>query len=190
MEVETFEVTEIGEDLKPECTEEQLAMIEKLGLEGQQSLLTGNEEVPIMPYQQLSADLMKVLTTVFPTSMKVEEYDRGPIPLRVLQIVAHAREIPQFKEIFVWCHENAADKDPVLVAKGEGYSEYYLLARWGMDALVSFDELTRMAAESMRGAIKSILVKIQSEVRSQMDHIDEIPSIEVIKRGTPTFYWH
>ncbi|MEE9471786.1 MAG: hypothetical protein V3W32_08690, partial [Gemmatimonadota bacterium] len=72
---------------------------------------------------------------------EVEDYKAGPIPLRVLQVVAHAR--PLFDEVHVWYSGSVQVKDPILVGY-RGGNRYkgtkFILARWG-DELGSLEEL-------------------------------------------------
>ena len=151
MIVETYEVTETttaGED--PVLADAAaIELIRELDLEGQKELLAHDETAVIrIPYQRMTAEEVRVYQTLYPADEKVEAYRAGPIPLRVLQVVAHARTM--FDKVLVWGPEQY-DPDPVLVGQiGEyGNAEYYLLARWG-DALAPFEELRDRAAEVVR----------------------------------------
>lgn len=152
MEIETYEVEELTtEGRMPEEIEAQaLQLIEELGLQGQRERVhKTSEEDPGTrnPYGRMTERERLVYSTICPKSTPVEEYDAGPIPLRVLQVIAHAR--PLFHELEVW-HE-AEDPDPVLVGvnlrPGSTWQKlYHLLARWGTE-LEPFEKLEKKARE-------------------------------------------
>lgn len=150
MIVETYEVDEATTDGRDsfEIEAEALALIEKLGLHGQQELTAGAEDDETVrtrvPYQTMTAEERAVYRIIFPAATSVESYKAGPIPLRVLQVVAHARTM--FERLVIW-HPQDKQPDPVLVGiNGPEYGphEIFLLARWG-DALAPFDELRERA---------------------------------------------
>ena len=73
MLVETFEVTEVSCDGVVEFEQEQIALIEKMGLEGQQGLIkTGEEgEKNLLPYRKMTAEEKIVYETICPTKCKL-----------------------------------------------------------------------------------------------------------------------
>lgn len=163
MLVETYEIEEtlVGPDgtVTEEVDAEAIQLIKDLNLAGQEALVTrddGGEERRI-PYPLMSAHERAVYRARFPVHEKVAEYRHGMIPIRVLQVIAHAR--PLFAKIEVW-HTKAPDPDPLLVGYGVAAEEVHLLARWG-DALAPFTQLIEEARASLRerfirGAKKAI----------------------------------
>lgn len=143
MEIETYEVEEnVDKAMAPAIEAEALAQIEKLGLKGQQKLVVKNPAGADerIPYPEMSRHEKAVYETLFPEKTKVEDYDSGIIPVRVLQVIGHATGL--FDRVEVW-HKPMRDPDPILVAKlGE---KYHLLARWGGEALKSFPVLVKEA---------------------------------------------
>lgn len=137
MQVETYECQETTSE-PIEATEEAVALIEQLGLEGQSALLgKGTTDVPSrVPYPEATAEQMRVFETLCPSRIKASQYRRGPIPLRVLQVLAHAQSLGFFEEFMVWDRESQEVVDPVLVGvvKTSQYiweNKHHILARWG-----------------------------------------------------------
>jgi hypothetical protein len=147
MKVETYEAISVDEQggaiINEQVSEEALALIDALDLGGQKELLSeresGEEAVTTrIPYRQMTAEERAVFGTLFERRISLAKYNDGPIPLRVLQVAAHAMEM--FDGIEVWCPEKGRD-DPLLVGV-KGGTEYnwaqtrvggdrFILARWG-----------------------------------------------------------
>ena len=170
MLVETYEVTETNPETGlSEFTPEALALIEQLGLEGQKELMTerrvGDETVTtICPYRQMSATEQRVYEFLLPTKMNLAAYNRGPVPLRVLQVAALATREEWFRDLVVWCPASEQDKDPLLVGVNKG-EKPHLLARWG-DELAPFEELAAKAQhqwiERSRARLQQRLATVES----------------------------
>ncbi len=150
MQVETYECQETQTE-HPECSDEALKLIAELGLAGQDALNTApSGDKTRFPYRKMRADEAAVFTLLCPRTCKLTEYADSPIPLRVLQVAAHAK--PLFDELIVWAAPNSDVKDPVLVGikkKGEWTQERYILARWA-DALDEWPAVVKAAAEKFR----------------------------------------
>lgn len=152
IQVETFEQTEIGAEGAHECEVEAIALIEKLGLRGQKALVHG-DTVTRNPYRVMNRVEEMVYRTLYPERASIEDYRNGMIPLRVLQIAAHAKD--RFGLVEVWS-EATAQTDPVLVgietrpnrANPAWGNErlHFILARWG-EALEPFAKLREKAIE-------------------------------------------
>jgi hypothetical protein len=155
MQIEEFACSEMA-DATEEQNQEVLELVEKLGLDGQSKLKTG-----IMPYPEVTGEQKFVLDVLTPTRVNVKQYSRTAIPLRVLQIAAHATEIGFFEEIQVW-DTKGVEKDPVLVGK-KSYT-YYLLARWGEH----LDNWTMMAMKATKMAKMEMIGKLNT-LRSDLD---------------------
>lgn len=149
MEVQTYEATEATTEHRDryEIEAEAEQLIEEMDLEGQKSLMVEDPETDTAtrtPYEKMTQEQERVYGTLYPAKTDVEDYDKGPIPVRVLQIVSHGREL--FDRMRVW-HARTEDPDPVLVGTHDG--DDFLLARWG-DALAPFDDLYDRAIERKR----------------------------------------
>ncbi len=174
MQVETFEAISLDEQdgkiVNELVSEEALALVEALGLEGQRRFTVeeevGGEQVERRnPYREFTAEEMAVYRTVFPRVTALAAYGFSPIPLRVLQVAAHAA--PMFEKLEVWHPENVAE-DPLLVGvKGhparEWEKRHYILARWG-DVLVPFEELRDKARRILTTTMRAKLADARAQV--------------------------
>lgn len=203
MVVEEFSIEEVQATTVEQCDEAR-ALVEQLGLNGQARLYRkaseGNEVVPsILPYRKMTAREKWVYDIILPTKSKLENYADGAIPLRVLQIAAHANSlIPSLEggpwALYVWHPKNADYKDPLLVMrKGEDYREqhFYILARWG-EELEEFGVMANKAREmykakciaKMEEARQQLEVWIKSADAKVLEHMNEGTA------GEPCLYWH
>jgi len=192
MVIETYEIEGLDSEA-PEITDENRKMAEELGLTGQLGILGTNEEPnDAIPYRAMTDVEYCVYKAVMPMMTKVTEYKRDVMPIRILQVVAHALELDCFDEVQVWYPKLAEIKDPVLVGRvGENeWSDrtYYLMARWG-EALESFEELSKLAAKILRTQYDTKVAEVRSGIAGVADGSSY--SDEAFIRGmvkTPTFY--
>jgi hypothetical protein len=150
MEVETFEVTETltqpdgGAAVEP--SDEAKRLIDELELVGQQKFFEQTDDGDLIqnPYRVMTQVEQLVYGLVCPSWTKLEEYDSGPVPLRVLQVASHAQQF--YKVLAVWHPADSKADDPVLVGYEENRygSKPTLLARWGR-VLVPFEDLQATA---------------------------------------------
>lgn len=191
MLVETYEVTELDSENNPECEAEAVALIEQLGLTGQQKLLTrSNGETVRAPYRRMTLDEAFVYGKVLPQKTKLDAYSDAPIPVRVLQVAAHAKEL--YESLYVWHPQNADEKDPLLVGiNGPYYSprETFILARWG-EELLSFAELAKKAGKILRAEIKAACGKGITELRAVSESLEELTDEELalMNKSVPSVY--
>lgn len=158
IQVETFEATEQTTETGADFDAEAVELIERLGLGGQKSLLlkreTGDGAVTVRnPYRRMTAEEQRVYAVRCPVRTKLADYQSSAIPLRVLQVAAHAVEF--FERVEVWHPNERVDNDPLLVGvvrkKVHTWheDECFLLARWGA-VLLPFDELREQAIARLR----------------------------------------
>lgn len=170
--IESFE--EIGLDVGDDGTvyndaesQEAMQLIESLGLEGQKSLQQRRHEAPgetRNPYRVITMEERRVYKIHLPETSGLANYDGGPIPLRVLQIAAHATEMGM--ECEVW-HTTPGHPDPLLVGllnERPGRANTFILARWG-SILVPFAELREQAIQKA----KELLAAKVASARSVID---------------------
>ena len=177
MQTETYEVIGLdvdgnGQPHNEVVSEEALALIESLDLAGQRTLVekrtVGDEEVVLrIPYRKMTAEEQAVFGALMPNRIELGKYGDGPIPLRALQVAAHAKSLSYFTEgIEVWCPEPGRD-DPVLVGKRKAErgwgTDLYILARWG-DVLLPFEELRAKAQQLVESKMRAKLAKVRGEL--------------------------
>lgn len=168
MQVETFKCKETAAE-PIEASEEAIRLIGELGLDGQSSLITketGTNKDTRLPYQEATAEEMFVYQTICPVEVGVETYKESPMPLRVLQVLAHAKSTNYFDQIVVWDKASSGVLDPVLVGwKGEKYTpsrKCYLLARWG-EVLEPYPVMAKQALAMWRERAANELKKTAAQ---------------------------
>lgn len=156
--VETFHMEEVSVDQRSlEVEPDSIALIERLGLSGQQSLIcppTPQQVVSTstrIPFRRMKADESIVYQTLCPQRFKVEDYSVQPIPYRVLKLISDCRDNGWFAALQIWDAEQAVVRDPVLVGfTKNGYAQEspFILARWG-EHLDEFPALLKQAVEKI-----------------------------------------
>jgi len=174
-EVETFEVQEVAAE-HPEVSEEAQKLIEEMGLEGQKSFQEtpeGESTDTRCPYRELTDDERFVYRVHCPKETSIEKYSGSPIPLRVLQIAAHAKEWCPY--IYVWDRSTDLVKDPVLVGqthknRWESGNKLFILARWG-EELEAFSTLREKALKMWREKALQELTSLKTRIESASDSV-------------------
>lgn len=189
MQIETYEIEEVkGELGNMAADSEAIELIGKLELDGQQKL-TCPDTATRFPYPRLSATQAVVFGTLFPQKTSVRSYSQGIIPLRVLQVIAFCKDMPQTKCLRIW-HAASVKEDPVLVGSTSEYSnEEYLLARWG-DSLLPFDALKEKALPLITNNLTLDLSKAKQKLDSYTATVKELAQrfMETGERPTWNIY--
>jgi hypothetical protein len=129
-------------------------LVEFLELSGQKTIVKG-EKSPI-PFLWMNSVLINVFETLCPTKVDVTKYNKMPIPLEILDLVALSTREGYFDMIKIWYDEKTPD--PVCIGYKvqdeyknktddwyrSHYSEKYLLGKWS-DVKATFKELTERA---------------------------------------------
>jgi hypothetical protein len=184
MNVETYETISLdeqsGEIINEVVSEEALALIESLGLEGQRKLVetkeAGDEQVVTrIPYRLITKEELAIFGAIMPRRTSLARYSDGAIPLRVLQVAAHAQTI--FNELEVWHPEPGRD-DPLLIGiktSDKWQRDTYILARWG-EVLEPLDVLRAKARQTIlancRAKIEEAKGKIQMFESGMVNSVD------------------
>ncbi len=160
--VETFHMEEVVTDQRSlEVEPDSLALIERLGLSGQQKLVrppTPQQSAPTptrIPFRRMKADESIVYQTLCPHRFKVEDYSVQPIPYRVLKLISDCQDNGWFLFLQIWDAEQAIIRDPVLVGFTEkGYTQEspFILARWG-EHLDEFPAMMKQAVEKINSML-------------------------------------
>ena len=194
MLVETYEVNEIDAHGKVECDSEAVELIDQLGLSGQRRLISDDGDSPQrLPYPKMTLEQKRVIKAICAEESAIGDYTDQIIPLRVLQVAAHAKDL--FDELLVWYPKNADEKDPYLIGLNrprEYAKDFFILARWG-EELLAWDELKSKAVCKIRELRKSAMLKIRQEVEAALAVIDEMPGEGVLKESeSPSLsdYYH
>lgn len=204
MQVETYESNEqvVGADGAVEADKldaESIALIEKLGLEGQRELIskptdTGTQEM--MPYNEMTMQEASVYELLFPIKTRLAEYKSSAIPMRVLQVAALATERDWFIKLEVWHKRTGSIKeDPLLVGikknkTGWGIDQRFLLARWG-DALKPFSTLAPEAAAIARAKLKTAVATATRELQNIATALEIVSDSQACRWATgsvPTMF--
>lgn len=187
MQVETFECVETASE-PIEASEEAIGLIESLGLAGQKELICKPEEKPSTrcPYREMTAEEAFVYGVLCPDKSPLGKYKASPIPLRVLQIAAHANSLGIFKDLEVWDRESVTVKDPVLVAyNGDRYKwdrKLFILARWG-EELETFATLLKRAVAIKREQFTEALEGIRASIDAQIASFQGRSQADIVKAG-------
>lgn len=191
MNVETYEINEANSAGETDALDhEAVAMIERLGLNGQRTLISkaeGAAGATVLPYQEMTAEELAVYGIIFPQHDDVAMYAAGPIPLRVLQVVALAVERQWFTRLEVW-HKRAgsAKEDPILVGCKVDpqhtwmVRQHFLLARWG-DALAPYAALLMQAAETARERLASAAHEAAAEIAQAIAVLPRVSDTAAIR---------
>lgn len=192
MLVETFEQQV---EQHPEACDEAARLIDELGLSGQQTLMhPDKQETARCPYRQWSALEAEVYSLLCPSTDSVGDYDADAIPLRVLQVLAHAKSLDLYTEFKVIHAANPAIKDPVLLGiptNGNTWdrSKWHLLARWGAE-LDEFPVLMEKAAKVKAAQLRDSCAKVRAELDAVVARINASCGNEtsLLGKQTPVFY--
>ena len=190
MEVETFECTETAHEPLDAC-QEAVALMEELGLDGQKELVTPK---PVdgfakrVPYREITDAEAFVYRVLCPNVTPLKKYNRSPIPLRVLQVAAHAESLGMFKELRVWDKASPSVKDPVLVGvmKHKQYDwmdgQTFILARWG-EELEAFVVLSKRAFDAKRNELVDSLKRVANSIAGRISSAMELSDAELLELG-------
>ena len=194
MQIETYEIEEVNNDLAAMAADsEALELIDKLGLDGQKSLANGDTATR-MPYRRLTKEEDFVYSMLCPVRTELGRFRSEIIPLRVLQVAAHAKETGMFKRFEVWSPEYASIKDPVLfgVRTPDGQSwgdEYFILARWGKE-LDPIEKMIGLARKMWSQKMRAKLAEIRAELDADLRMVEATDGFETVpaKFESPSYY--
>lgn len=194
MQVETFECQETASE-PIEATEEAIGIIDSLELEGQRKLIApdkssdesaGSEQR--CPYRKIRKDEALVYGQLCPQKTALVDYDFSPIPLRVLQIAAHAKGLGMFEKFEVWSAQGQI-KDPVLVAyeTDQWNAVPFILARWG-EVLDEWAILVANAVAICKDTLRASLQKIQRQVQGDLAGVETLTLASLLRKDDVTYY--
>lgn len=184
MLVESYEMTEAENE--EENVDERISLLERLEIEGQKTLVRSGR---VFTFPEMTAEEKFVFETLCPRTFQLKDYKQSLIPLRVLQIIAKAKDCVEFSEIIIRDHESSMMVDPVAVGLiREGYNvRYFLLARWGKE-LDTYSTLLAKALQAKKVEAMMKLDEILQRAKARLDYLrnGEITSMEEVK--IPSYY--
>lgn len=192
MQVETYEAADasVSEATTLATDAAAIELIESLGLSGQKALVNG-PTLTRLPYRAMEAREALVYRALCDATSKVEAFSAEAIPLRVLQVVAHARETQMFKRLEVWYPKIHKIDDPILVGvKEEKHNSgsynwtsdvYFILARWGK-CLLPLEQLEAMAVDLRRKSRLTALTEISAKARQAIELTKESLDLEYLTK--------
>jgi hypothetical protein len=198
-EVETFVIEETAELIyDSEKLERWNKIVSEIGLDGQNQIVKPLKS-PI-PFLYVKSNMKKAFETLCPIKTSVYEYDKTPIPLDILELVALSVREQYFQTIEIWYDDKSPD--PFCIGKTEQYYGYiqggnksaifntrqevldadcpnvyttnekhYLLGKWA-DVKRSFDELLEMAR--MR-YMKEQRTSYEGTIQTYERYLSELP---------------
>lgn len=171
MKIETYEIEQPSQEIEQLAQDsEARELCEKLGLSGQLAL-SNNESATVFPYRRMTATEQKVFELHCPIKTKLDQYKSDAIPLRVLQVAAHAISCNVLHAVYVW-HPKESRLDPVLVGYTSNYGgDLYLLARWAQ-VWKEFDLLLEEAKNIWQSKRIAQLKKAQAEVERSLTTVE------------------
>ena len=143
--VDTFINTEVEELIYDEDKlQEWKTKVEEMNLHGQIKLAE-TEKSP-NPFLFMKRSYRNILTTLCPSRVKLDDYDKEPIPLEALGAIALAERENYFHKIEIWYDD--VDPDPVAVGivDDSWNSDKYIIARWS-DERTDWETLRKRAAQ-------------------------------------------
>ena len=201
MLVETYEVQEVEEqpvEVNSECS----GLVEELELKGQEKFYNPQEPESADPfcYRKMTAQEKIVIEAICPQHTNIEKYADGPIPLRVLQVAAHVKELKKMEMldekgcIVVYHPLSADDPDPYLIYReGAQYSprSFYLLARWG-DELDNWNILKEKARKIITAKLERKYMQVKAEVEAGLSSVKQqiTLALETGEYKEPSYYNH
>jgi len=187
MKVETFECRETAAE-PIEMAEEAINLIEEMGLEGQQSLVGKDKN----DYSEVSKEQAFVIQYCTPREVDVKRYSSGPIPVRVLQVIAHAISVGM-DGITIHCKESEVIDDPIVTGTmildpERPYSKTtFLLARWG-EELTSWTKLGQLALATYKEKVKAKFFEIKTSIASEEAALSQLSVSAAADKGIPSYY--
>lgn len=164
--------------------------VEELGLHGQREVVKV-EKSPI-PFLWMNQAMVSTFETLCPRKVLIEDYDKMPIPVEILELVSLSNKEQYFDGMKVWYDEK--QKDPVVIgykmkigrsfgnsweSEYDQYVERYLIGRWA-DVKASIDQLVKRAKNLF---FKSETLRLKQEIRDRQRQIEDLETTVEAKFG-------
>ncbi len=199
IQIEEFTEQELSSSGIQDNLEEIKQTVEKLGLEGQTKFLN-QEAKGTFPYRKITKEESNIYSILCSSRTELKSYGDSLIPLRVLQIAAHADSTGFFKTLYVLHPENGDMSDPILLGVHEEVrqeswgkntiTELYILARWGT-VLEPLSKLRELAKQKAIDKIRTNLGEIKQKLDGALNSIESTATRYVngeLVNLSPSFY--
>lgn len=154
--------------------------VEELGLAGQKQVVI--EDKSPIPFLWMNSGLIATFETLCPTKVLIQQYDKTPIPVELLETVSLCVKENYFDKIEVWYNEQ--QKDPAIVGykykEGEStgwsadfYAKKYLIGRWA-DVKASLDALVARAVALFMHQSKKTLEQTIKDSQRRLEDLETI----------------
>lgn len=188
MKIETYEVEETDSEIATLAADgEAMELIDKLNLVGQLEL-TNTDTSTRFAYRKMTKLEWLVFKMHCPIETDLSRYRSSVIPVRVLQVAAHANDYigKLLHSIKVW-HPEDAKLDPVLVGHTGAYAgEFFLLARWG-EVWKDFPTLLTEAKAMWIAKKRAALNKAKKELDGNIEGLEADAESTFVTGTEPTY---
>jgi len=170
MKIEIYKESQTQVEVSPQMKD----LVDRLSLQGQQSLYNTAREKDICLFRQMTSLEKVVYETLFPYTKKLTEYSASLVPLEVLEVSSEILNSEFLYELEIW--SSATHQEHLLVGKKRGTSAWssdlYCVARWG-DALVTFEELHQQAESTLITFVETELKEYQNQISSTLQSVPD-----------------
>jgi hypothetical protein len=171
MKTEIFIEPELAELESAEVSAEWSAICKELGLDGQVKLSEKSPELKPPPYRAIDPKTERIIRTLCPEKMSVEDYSVSAIPFDIVQEIKKCVDNEWYRRLYIFFDNKSPD--PFLVGRltADWNSPWHLIARWG-DELLPFEELELKAVNRLMNEAKEAL----SDMKSKMEYYIQDPA--------------
>lgn len=191
--VETFLVEETESLIYDnEKLERWNALVAELQLAGQQTIVKPDKS-PI-PFMVLNQSTRNIIGTLCPSEVAIENYNRTPIPVELLDLVALSKKENYFDKIVICYDEKTSD--PFVIGQVGIFEvvswstkphfmikNQYLIGKWG-DVRRSWNELKEMAVKRFRSERTTQLTDELKRVKRALEDVD-LDAVNQFGHGEP-----
>lgn len=200
--VETYVIEETAELIYDgEQLDKWNELIADLGLVGQTTIVQPKKS-PI-PFMYMKDGMVNIFETLCPCKVDIEKYDKTPIPVEILDLVALSKREGYFTKVQVWYDDKSPDpvvvgelkmfgtwqnrkwrtKEEASEALGKDIGDYdydtkrYLLGKWA-DVKHSFEELKELAKARF---IESQGASLRTQIKTAQRELDDLEQSAVTR---------
>ena len=172
--VETYLIDEEGQlnELEQEC-KDNIDTLKKAGFDNLVEKLEDNEDKNTIPFKLLTKKESRILICYFHSYFKPSEFEK-PIPLKIASLIALCNEKNYFKELVIRSdisNGNILLSSYIVIGRDSDSNEY-LVARWSVSPLKSFEELKKLVIPIVKSKIETKIRERLNEATIDLENID------------------